>query len=276
MARKSFFIHSDFYDELKNFSDKQRGELLFALIEWAQYGQTPKLDAETSILFRLMSAQIERISKVKACNGARGGAPEGNDNAKKTSKTSQTSETSETSKTSKTSENKQNKLSLSLPLPLSLPLSNTNTKEKKGIPEGIPKENEIPAPMPSAALFYDSESGGSVAGKNKDTAVDGMFDEFFTAYPLRVAPKAAKKAYVRAIKEGAAPGDILAGVTRYKSWLQLRGAKNEFIKHPSTWLNGGCWRDELCEKHKPLKIPAPRSKEAANVYAYLEQYKIHE
>jgi hypothetical protein len=58
---------------------------------WAQGRELPELDTICSMMFRLMTAQCERISLVNSVNGSKGGAPKGNKNAK-TSETTQTSE----------------------------------------------------------------------------------------------------------------------------------------------------------------------------------------
>ena len=75
MPRKSFSVHSDYYDELCALSAEQRGDLMLALIGWAADMDAPKLDPVTAVLFRLMKAQTERISSVNSANGVKGGRP---------------------------------------------------------------------------------------------------------------------------------------------------------------------------------------------------------
>jgi hypothetical protein len=75
MSRKSFSIHADFYDEVRNLTAAQRGDLLLALINWASDEEILPLAPESAMLFRLMCAQIERISRVNSSNGAQGGRP---------------------------------------------------------------------------------------------------------------------------------------------------------------------------------------------------------
>jgi len=85
MARKSFSIHSDYYEELQNLGVNRLGQITSALISWAKDDVIPPLDSEVAMLFRLMCAQIDRISKANSDNGRKGGAQEGNRNAVKTS-----------------------------------------------------------------------------------------------------------------------------------------------------------------------------------------------
>jgi hypothetical protein len=69
MARKSFSIHSDYYNEIRNLTAEQRGMLLLALIAWANDDDHVELDLLCGLLFRMMTSQIERISAINAANG---------------------------------------------------------------------------------------------------------------------------------------------------------------------------------------------------------------
>lgn len=68
------------------------------------------------------------------------------------------------------------------------------------------------------------------------------FDEFYAAYPRHVAPKAAQKAWVAAIKDKTDPQQIIDAATRYAA--SQRGQPAKYVKHPATWLNGACYLDE--------------------------------
>lgn len=67
------------------------------------------------------------------------------------------------------------------------------------------------------------------------------FAEWYEAYPKHVERKEAAKAYEKAAKE--VPRErLLEAAKRYAE--RMRGREPEFVKHPSTWLNKGCWDDE--------------------------------
>lgn len=68
------------------------------------------------------------------------------------------------------------------------------------------------------------------------------FDVFWQAYPRRVAKMEAKKAYDKALKS-TTHQEIMDGVQRYAIYTQ--STEHRFIKHPASWLRGGCWEDEL-------------------------------
>jgi len=67
-SRKAFSIHADYYHSLRKLSHEQRGLLLTALIDWAEAKEPTGLDPVCEVLFDLMTASIERISKANSEN----------------------------------------------------------------------------------------------------------------------------------------------------------------------------------------------------------------
>ena len=68
------------------------------------------------------------------------------------------------------------------------------------------------------------------------------FENFWRTYPRRIEKKSAFKAWKTALKSGATADEITAGAARYAQYRA--GEPERFTKHPSTWLNQGCWEDE--------------------------------
>jgi hypothetical protein len=72
------------------------------------------------------------------------------------------------------------------------------------------------------------------------------FERFWTVYPRKVAKKAAARLFERIVsKREATAAELIAGAERYARLCRADGREPRFIKHPATWLNGGCWSDEL-------------------------------
>lgn len=69
------------------------------------------------------------------------------------------------------------------------------------------------------------------------------FDEFYAAYPKRVAPAAALRKYKTIVRSGVDPAAILEGAKRYA--YSVRDKEREFIQAPDVWLNKGRWEDEM-------------------------------
>lgn len=85
--------------------------------------------------------------------------------------------------------------------------------------------------------------------------VSSLFDQFWSAWPLKKGKKEARTAFEKAIKSGATLEQILAGVENYKREI---GPSPDWskVKWPQGWLNGERWDDE----------PAPKA--AANTGYY--------
>jgi hypothetical protein len=76
-----------------------------------------------------------------------------------------------------------------------------------------------------------------------------QFQNFWNAYPRRIAKIAAKKAFDRAIVDGADPTEIIAAAAAFTAYrLQAEpdpSKRDRFTPHPATWLNAGRWGDDL-------------------------------
>jgi len=82
--------------------------------------------------------------------------------------------------------------------------------------------------------------------KKKEESKDSpAFSEFWAAFPKRLGKKAAASKFRAAVKSGTPPQHIIDGAARYAAWVSENRIEERFIKHPTTWLNKGCWDDEL-------------------------------
>lgn len=68
------------------------------------------------------------------------------------------------------------------------------------------------------------------------------FDEFWDVYPRHISKSAALAKFVKLVKDGVDPAELATGAKRYAEYA--RGQDPRYIKHPTTWLNQGCWEDE--------------------------------
>jgi hypothetical protein len=94
------------------------------------------------------------------------------------------------------------------------------------------------------------------------------FEIWWQKYPKKVAKFDAAKAYGKVLKSGLATTEILLeGATRYAA--EKAGSDSQFIKHPTTWLNGGCWMDESQTPSKPKQNRADSA--IAGMRGWLEE-----
>ena len=77
-------------------------------------------------------------------------------------------------------------------------------------------------------------------GKPLSPSPDG-FEEFWAATPRKTGKDDALRAYVKARKNTDAR-TLIEAMGRYAE--ERRGQDPQYTKHPATWLNKGCWKDE--------------------------------
>lgn len=67
-------------------------------------------------------------------------------------------------------------------------------------------------------------------------------ERFWESYPRRIAKKAAMVALERVRKSGEVPFEILISAVGVYA-RSVVGKDMQYVKHPTTWLNQGCWDD---------------------------------
>lgn len=67
------------------------------------------------------------------------------------------------------------------------------------------------------------------------------FNEFWSLYPRKAGKLQAVKAFEKAAAS-VGTETIISGLKRLLP--SLKASDPKFVKHPATWLNGGCWDDE--------------------------------
>ena len=84
---------------------------------------------------------------------------------------------------------------------------------------------------------------------NKKRNFEEEFSTWWKECPRKVSKLDAEKSFYRLLESGSVTFDeLLAGMKRYAEYC--RDKDEQFIKHPSTWLNQGCWVDEYKDSQK--------------------------
>lgn len=111
--------------------------------------------------------------------------------------------------------------------------------------------------------------------KKKPVALDDpFFEEFWNAYPRKVARGKAREAWGTAI-EKADPQKIISGAKWYAT--DRMGKDPEFVAHPASWLNAERWADEPVKpagryaKHDALR--ASMTEEEWQAWGLAQAYK---
>jgi hypothetical protein len=71
------------------------------------------------------------------------------------------------------------------------------------------------------------------------------FDAFYAAYPRKVKPKDARKAWDKLRPDAGLQARILKAIEAQKSSPQWLKDGGQFIPYPATWLNDGEWDNEV-------------------------------
>ncbi len=71
------------------------------------------------------------------------------------------------------------------------------------------------------------------------------FTAFWAVYPRRLGKKTAASKFSAAVKSGVSPQHLIDAAARYAAHVTKNRIEEKYIKHPTTWLNQGCWDDEL-------------------------------
>ncbi|MEM5330361.1 hypothetical protein VSR34_27695 [Paraburkholderia sp. JHI2823] len=114
--------------------------------------------------------------------------------------------------------------------------------------EGKGKEKTT-TPAPPIPLVAEGEPEVRRRRSRRDSQMSPemaeRFERFYECYPRKAGRAAAEKAFARLSPDDEQLGAILAALAVAKAsreWLKDDG---EFIPHPSSWLNGKRWTDEV-------------------------------
>lgn len=94
----------------------------------------------------------------------------------------------------------------------------------------------------------DSEQQGArrqQRSRNDDAAVAERFARFWIAYPRKVGKTDALKAFMKLAPDEALTVTMIDAVRRHATSRDWQKDSGQFIPHPSTWLNGRRWEDEI-------------------------------
>ena len=83
-----------------------------------------------------------------------------------------------------------------------------------------------------------------------DLLYNDHFEDFWAAYPRKVAKGNARKAFAAAMKK-ATIEEISAGLNKQLAALSKK--ERQYIPHASTWLNGERWNDEPTDNDEPKR-----------------------
>lgn len=132
----------------------------------------------------------------------------------------------------------------------------TGPKPTRLPPETRPVDSPQPGQTGDQLLTMNDEL--LTNDSSSPTAPDPVgvaFAAFYAKYPRKIDPRQTEAKYRLAVKHGANPATIDAGLDRWLAHWRANGTADEFIKHPAAWLNGARWLADPPRSPKPTVGP---------------------
>lgn len=133
-------------------------------------------------------------------------------------------------------------------------------KRQQNQPEAPTKDEPKPGTSPAQVNRKvrkedkrDSPNGESIAPPARASDWPKDYEaQFWGTYPRRTEKKAALAKLEAIKKSGTVPWAVFfAGVMRFAAKCERERIEDRFIKQPTTWLNRGCWDDEIGKGQRP-------------------------
>lgn len=151
---------------------------------------------------------------------------------------------------------------------LAIEEQSVNVKRVNFAEAPIETVEETPAPVPAVPAPVQAElipAAPVKKTKKRSTttaALDEAFNEFYKqAYPRQMEPLKARRAFEKAVKNGADPREIIEGARRFAAATATKG--KTYIPYPASWLNAGGWMSKAGDI-APVE-PTPWQKKTARM-----------
>lgn len=111
--------------------------------------------------------------------------------------------------------------------------------------EPVEAETLAPVPAPVQAELIPAAPVKKTKKRSTTTAaLDEEFNEFYKhAYPRQMEPLKARRAFEKAVKNGADPREIIEGARRFAAATAAKEVT--YIPYPASWLNAGGWMSNM-------------------------------
>ena len=120
-----------------------------------------------------------------------------------------------------------------------------------------PKENPNSEPK-----NINAHSGNGRAPQSREEVWQSEFDEWYKDYPRKTGKGAARKAFLKARRNGVEVSTLKEGLDRSKRSWAVENRPKDKLPYPATWLNAESWDDEeiTVEDIRNQQAPAPQRK----------------
>ena len=131
---------------------------------------------------------------------------------------------------------------------INTPLSPHASAKRESAPSArVPFPSTTPVPCPQADGWGDSSSREKRRTKVATfQAANGLFEQFFAAYPRKDAKEPARSVWHQLWRRGALPAldHLLAALERFRASTSWNREHGRFVPYLVNWLRGRRWADE--------------------------------
>lgn len=103
----------------------------------------------------------------------------------------------------------------------------------------------------------DNNNNTTSSDNNGASKVEQNFELLWKLYPRKEGKDVARKAYKRAIKNGATNKEIQNGIVAYRKLVASEGRDKQYIRQGGTWFNQKGWEDEY-QTEMPVDTSEPQ------------------
>lgn len=183
---KGIMLYFDIKEPLKDFSDEERGKLVWALLEYGENHTAPQFSGSLKTAFNFIKKDIDRDIE-KYFNRCQ--------------------------------KNKEN-----ISKRYNCIQSNTTVNDRQ-----------------QSLLNKDKNKNKNKIKENNNL----LFAQFWDMYPKKKDKQSAEKAFKKLNPDEALLKTMLNAIEEQKKSAEWQKDNGQYIPHPSTWLNGHRWEDEI-------------------------------
>lgn len=120
-----------------------------------------------------------------------------------------------------------------------------NPEKPSGFPSGSDQDASSNPAQTGSQANQEPITKNQRKPKPSSSSGDDGFDQFWEAYPRKQGKQDARKAWGKLKVDAELLAAILAAIEAQKEGHDWKHDDGQFIPHPTTWLNGGRWLDEV-------------------------------
>lgn len=221
MANKGFYCMDGYLKRTERLTDEELGRLFRACMIYHATGEVTELDGRESVAFDFIKEDIDMANEAYAAK----------------------CETNRRNRTGTTDDDRQRPSTTVNETERPTTNGDESRKVKVKVKENVKEKEKESDPMRAGARARTREETEKQAER---------FERFWAAYPRHEGKKKAEESFKKVCQDDTMLETILQALANWKRSEQWMEDGGRYIPHPTTWLNGRRWEDEVPRfRHDP-------------------------